>query len=863
METLRPAHEVYHRLRWGGGVPLDQVEVVVLDRVRGERTMAFGSFHPKGPIPFSRVLAFVIAGERVWDREARIDRVLGSGVTPGQRWVGGTATAVDRIRVLTYNVLFDRFDRAIVRTAERIDRLLSLMEDSDADLIALQEVERPLLTRILAEPWVAGHYAASDGPEGATVDPYGQLLLSRLPLIDVGIARLGGNKRHLLATVDLGDRHLSVAVVHLSSDVRGPAQAARDAQIEALRDRLAGSGPVLVLGDFNQTTPVDLPLVDVWPEVHPDDPGFTFDPDRNALARALSVSGRRQRIDRILVAGLQAQRASLVGVDPGALPPSDHHGVLADLVVEGASVGQTWSALVLPVPPEVAARLEPIRRRFDANRWRWPPHATLFHAEVDRGALASWLPGAVDAAARLPPLDVTFDRIEVFRQSSRRLLVAVADAASTGALRTLRRPFEAGPFAVGRPLVPHLTLARLSASDRQLPQVRAAIAAQLPIRWRARRLALWGRDDAGPMVPVADLPFAGEGLAPVPTLDQALQIDGSAACPGAESDVKRIVADVRRAAGAPAVLVGSAALGASLPEADLDLSVRAIDPLAARRRLAATVAGRPIDGEVPTWLFQAQVGGLPRWIDVAFLPPDDPGPEEEAAAIRAAVADRPHFSTVLRLVKAFAAARQVSDPAWGFPGGLAYAVAVASCPRPTPEAWVAATFEALLSDDPIALGDAPVAAPEGPRPWIWTSTPPRRTVIRQLLPCTARVLADELERALILAWDGDWSTLLRAAMPTDEPVVAITIRGPDRDAALGWLRGRARTLVAALAQGGGAVRPWPRPVPRNRAIRLCVSVPGVDPEVRAAAMAELAARFEQGTDRPAEAELSVTFRPAG
>eukprot|EP01062_Namystynia_karyoxenos_P083297 TRINITY_DN9563_c0_g1_i2.p1 TRINITY_DN9563_c0_g1~~TRINITY_DN9563_c0_g1_i2.p1 ORF type:complete len:463 (+),score=96.64 TRINITY_DN9563_c0_g1_i2:93-1391(+) len=89
---------------------------------------------------------------------------------------------------------------------------------------------------------------------------------------------------------------------------------------------------------------------DAWLAVRPSDPGFSYDTERNKMF----VRERRrekERYDRVLVhssagGGLRAVNASLVGTQPirdgqrdpagGPLYPSDHFGVMVDIVPTGA-----------------------------------------------------------------------------------------------------------------------------------------------------------------------------------------------------------------------------------------------------------------------------------------------------------------------------------------------------------------------------------------------------------------------------------------------------------------------------------------------------------------------------------------------
>ncbi|MBX2801036.1 MAG: DUF504 domain-containing protein [Myxococcales bacterium] len=895
MAPLRPAHEVYHRLRWGGDVDLDRVQVVVLDRVRGTRVLPFVAFDPKGPIPFSRVLAFRIDDEVVWDRQARIDRVLGSGATPGERLSPMAIAGRGPLRVLTYNVLFDRYDPEVVRTAERMDDLLATIRDAEADLVALQEIQLPFLRILLAQDWVRSTYACTDDGSGDTVRPYGQVLLSRWPLTDVEVMRLEGDKRHLWATVWLPDapsNPVRVVVVHLSSDRHDDAPQRRQRQVEVLADALPPEGPALVLGDFNQAEPVALPLDDVWSVVRPDDPGFTYDPIRNALARAQSPTGRRRRIDRIFQRGFEPDSVELVGVTDAELPPSDHHGVLAtmQLAQPATDTARMHAAVVLPLPPEVAAHLEPWRRRFDPNRWRWPPHVTLFHGPVDSTRLHGFVPGARQACARLATRSVTVSSVDVWRQGSRVLLVVRTDEHSTQGLRELRDALPEGPWpAEGRPLQPHVTVARLAGDDpSRIEALRQRLEALLPLTWQVDRVEVWARLDAGAMVPHARMELHGGRPWAPPSLASVLQLHGAVATPETTAEQGELIARVEALVGS-AEVVGSRSVGAHLPESDLDLSVRHPGPLRARRQCQEHFGGRVVDGEVPTLRLQHPPTGLAEWVDLSFGEPGESGAVQDWAAIRE-IADQPlgplpsaaglpDMLQVLRFVRAWAAARQVHDPAWGFPGGLAYGIAVAATAGPgSVEEWVCRVLERLAASEPLFIGAAPPPSPEdeasvGPPPRIWTSGVPRRAVVRQILPCTSRILVEELERALVLAWDGRFDLAMEPLMALRRPMLWLHMEAGSPDAldhVVGWTRGRARSLIAALSGPSSlhTPRPWPRLLHSVRrkesqplGCRFGVGIEGIPAADVQAATAHLGARWLHEQDRPPDGVLRFDTVP--
>src|SRR5438105_4013273 len=76
--------------------------------------------------------------------------------------------------LVTWNAWFGEHEREA-----RIDGLIRELEEIAPDLVCLQEATIDLVHRLTASEW-ARRYFLSDG-EGATVDPHGVLLMSRVP----------------------------------------------------------------------------------------------------------------------------------------------------------------------------------------------------------------------------------------------------------------------------------------------------------------------------------------------------------------------------------------------------------------------------------------------------------------------------------------------------------------------------------------------------------------------------------------------------------------------------------------------------------------------------------------------------------
>lgn len=232
----------------------------------------------------------------------------------------------------------------------------------DADFVGFQEVKTPFLQKLLATDWIRSSYYISTlgGPH---VDPYGQVLIAKYPFT-VSYYEYSSHKRVIIGTFQLNNRTLHVPVIHLTSDHgKGDLGAKRIAQMGTIYDRTVpdlargldhdNGADTIIIGDYNMTDggegealSLRPDFVDCWKQLNGlSDPGYTFDPETNALAAITTKTGLRRRYDRVLVrsAGFHWQPLScqLVNTEPipfkigdgstVSLPMSDHFGIMAQI----------------------------------------------------------------------------------------------------------------------------------------------------------------------------------------------------------------------------------------------------------------------------------------------------------------------------------------------------------------------------------------------------------------------------------------------------------------------------------------------------------------------------------------------------
>ena len=840
---MRTSEQVHRQIWWDPRLDPARFTLGVDVHAAERAVVPLPDFVPGGDIPWHRVVWIAFDGALCWDRATGLDTVdalARSGVAARRalgpprwaprvpvRWADGAWRAVADepvgeprpLRVLTWNVLWDRFDADAVRSEERWPRLLDRALDTGADVIALQEVVPRFHALVLADPRIRAAWWVSHPPDHADIGRTDLLMLGRPPVREIGWLELGPHKAALAAS--LGDEGPVLITTHLTSDHSRGAVATRKRELDRVRDAvLALDRPAVVLGDLNlpDEAPVD-GFVDAWTALREPEP--TFDPPNNVLAALCSRTGQAARLDRVLLAGqVRAQRIDRIGVEAvEGLPLSDHYGLCADLrfdVDPVRFVGPVTPRSALAwLPPEPAlSALQAIRSVYDPRgAARWPPHVNVVWGFVREADLDAAAPALHAAAAGAAPFDTRLGTVGRFDHTHH---LRPDEPAPWIALRrsfARHMPADPGPFE------PHLTVARGEAAPDELPTVAAPV----------EQLAVLTRRGDGPFEVRGWVPLGGAAVRVIPEAPWPV---------GAPADEAPIVAALHQVT--PISVVGSVALGVAIDGSDLD--VLALVPDAEIPTLGARLA----ESTGAVSVVEVRKAGLPglrlrvgdRAVDVVVVPTGALG-EVAARALSAvgdvqalldAVGDRaPAFRQLTRWVKGWARAQALDDAALGGVEGLAWAVlaahGIAAGDDPQPHAfirrWAAWDWRRGVGgpDDPTL--DVCVHTPSAP-----------------IRPITLRADRRRLEGALVAAWEAveagaSAEDLLRPPPWHRTHAEAVVVTGDD-DAAMGLARGRAMRLLRAL----GPLALGPRRFAGGFALGLARDADPAEVDAQVAAWAE-------------------------
>ncbi len=775
-----PVHEIYHRIIWDKRLKPSAFTIGYLDRLaeKGMREKLLTSWEVNGDIPWHRIRYIRCENVIVWDRDKHID-LFSSEQLPEEAWQssykaeetskelfssqqvyysdllgwrayhqGQENLFLTKLKIISFNVLSDMYEADKIYTEKRIPLIIEELEKSQADILVLQEVTQTLFQELLKSPWLKGWFC-SEAPEATTLQPQSIVIFSKLAftLVDHWYSVY---KRVLVATWQINSQALNLAAVHLTSSHTSNSATTRAKQLDILLKYLNTlSGDAIIAGDFNLIGDEHLQdfeqysFTDIWTKLHPKDPGYTFDPEINTLAKITSTSARQSRFDRILLrsknSSWQAQHIEMFAHKAivnreEKLFASDHFGLIATLEKINPLeklLPVYHSAIVIIPPKELWPSIQAIRKLYDKKIERWMPHITLIYGFIKEEYFKEASQLILNALKHLTPFTITLTEFNTFthRSSSTAWLKPVVTPAKAlhELQATLQKLFpkcdEQSNKASG--FTPHLSVGQFDSPTTAMKK----LPTWQPIEFTVDSVALISRH--------GDTPFEVKHIVPIGhTTRQVGEVGGtsqtsskwtndlnyilSKLSPSLSTEQKlqreTVLSIIKQACSeyleepASLHLIGSSRLGVESPSSDIDIvciipnTITGQDFLfGVKEKLTGIYSQARIISGAQVPILKLVVEGIS--IDLLyaqssqfpFLQPlsanvqqyfDQTSWQTLVGSLEADIllekvshfVQLDNFREFLRLVRTWAKLRQIKGNTWGLPGNYSWAIAAAwSC----------------------------------------------------------------------------------------------------------------------------------------------------------------------------------------
>ncbi|MEM9276707.1 MAG: poly(A) polymerase [Cyanobacteria bacterium P01_F01_bin.143] len=410
---MATSREVYHRIIWDSRLDRNVFISGFQDRISSngiiEKPLAHWAVN--GDIPWHRIRYIRCKDIVVWDREQHLD-LISTGHLPAFAWknnqedknvlsieekpaifdkrlvykydnqdwqptedlsniIKSKSVKLNSLTIASFNVLCNLYEKSKIKTEKRLPAIIKHLYQCDSDIIAIQEATPALVELLLSQDWVRDYYVSSS-ITAETIQPFGNLLLSRFPFTLVE-HQFSPHKQVLVGSWFINDELLQVGVVHLTSNRAQNAAEKRKYQLTTLLNYLQKqSGNCLIVGDFNtrdnslEEILTGNNFIDIWQELRPDEAGYTFNPQLNPLAELMSLEGEAARFDRILLhspnGNLVPDSVNLFACEPvdnteNNIFPSDHFGIRAVITspranLENEELQQIYGVSLNKVKPQ-------------------------------------------------------------------------------------------------------------------------------------------------------------------------------------------------------------------------------------------------------------------------------------------------------------------------------------------------------------------------------------------------------------------------------------------------------------------------------------------------------------------------------
>ncbi len=563
-QKLVTAKDTYNRIIWDKNLNSRFFKIEVENHIQENKMVTFKDLMINDDIPWHQIVRFYFKKHIVWDKVLKLDLISGSGQTLAKQYAkfqekmlapstldiqikglkkSATYTYDEQrkkwgrnlahpyfelnsnIKIISYNILFDYFEQNKIESITRYEHIVSLLRESNADIIALQEVTDLFLDFLLTEKWVQDNYYICDIKKGKSISPYGQYFLCKLPFTFY-YYEFNYDKKFSIMHINSNEMSIAISNIHLTSNRAKNGSVKRNKQLYTIIDMMnqienSSITPFagIILGDFNADE-MELPILtknlyeDVWIKNNDAQRGITFNPETNALADLNSLTGAKARYDRICLKSSEnfIKEVSLFATAPvesksilgGPLYASDHFGLQLDLdfsIQESsaflAKLAPIYHSAIAIIPEkEVWEPIQKIRQKYDSSFERWMPHINLIYGFLPEKYFEEARILIEHALENFNDFYIEMNTFHYFTHKNSSTIWLKPETQTTKIINTLQKKLEhifpqcnEQSSKSKKGFTPHLTVATLNKAHKSQLQ---KLIEELSVNWKSEKFLVKG-----------------------------------------------------------------------------------------------------------------------------------------------------------------------------------------------------------------------------------------------------------------------------------------------------------------------------------------------------------------------------------
>lgn len=488
--SLITSEKLYYKLKWDQKADTKKATITFLNLGK-MKTISYHDWIPLekgGEIPWHRVYKFHYQNEVLWDRDEKFMNIdllnkedLFSNIEmlkyENKKWdISKKADdkLPDEINIITFNCLMDIYEKHITNSKNRLPIIIKYLEKYNADIICLQEITIKMKQFIMKQDFIQkNYYITSNEPK-----IFGQVILSKFKPLSQNLVTLNGNhmKKYLhLLFKNTKDEEIEIYNIHLTSNEQINSEEKRNIQINEILNQIKFD-KVILAGDFNSEFDINT-FHDSWKILKPKENGYTVNYVENELMNKLTKTFTNKRIDKILFRNLKPLQIELAfNQSINKIFPSDHYGLLSkfsliDEYQTNKSIIESnteyndvtlipGNILCLILSPFFWDKINNIRKTYDDNFYKIPPHVTLFQRFVE---INKWYNIKKDLS--LINETILFNKLEIFKLSVKFVLVLTTD--DDYKINQIRSKLE-NKLNINQNTKPHITLGEFDTEKKAM-----------------------------------------------------------------------------------------------------------------------------------------------------------------------------------------------------------------------------------------------------------------------------------------------------------------------------------------------------------------------------------------------------------